>query len=668
MRKLKLSTLFLLLNLWAANCNAQEPGVPKRSFKEKIRYTPWVVGHGWNVVHDDAGKWFRNLFKTNDVWNITPYPLRFTCEKWLYDKDDNVGKTRGWSVEFIGAYNRYGVGNYLVDQGNPILVITPYKLFSFDLHAKYNFNKLVDLNKLFGAKQEVFQPYGTFGLGYTYRTLPAHPHSATINAGLGFNVWIYKGIGIQLQSLAKFGLKDKFPNSGSNYLQHSVGVVYQFALKPTADGSTYAGRFREKMKRTPWVIGYGWNIVHDDGGKWFKNLFNTDKTWNMAPYPIRFSLEKYLYADSSSKKGGWSVELMAAYNRYGIGNYLSDREPQVLVPVHYKLFSVDLHAKYNFNKLVDINKLFGAKKEIFQPYGTFGLGYTYRTLPTHPHTATLNGGLGFNIWMYKGLGIQVQSIAKFGLEDKFPIAGSNYLQHSFGLVYKLGIRSEEKRTEFREKMKTTPWVVGHGWNIVHDDAGKWFKNLFNADKVWNMTPYPLRFTAEKWLYSKEDSTKGSRRGWSVELMAAYNRYGSGNYLVDRGGNPVLVTTQYNLLSFDLHAKYNFNRLVNINKWFGSEKEIFQPYGTFGLGYTYRDLPAHPHTPTLNAGLGFNVWIYKGIGVQVQSIAKFGMKDKFPHSGSNYLQHSISVVYMLERKSTFGSNRYKFRKNYIKKVL
>jgi hypothetical protein len=452
MKKFKLLLLVLLIAFSAVKYHAQSGN--RSPFIEKLRFSPWVVGHGWNVVHDDGGKWFKNLFKVNEVWNATPYPLRFSAEKWLYNKNDTSGSTRGWSVELSGAYNRYGVGNYLFDTKTPVLVPIPYKLFSFDLHAKYNFNKILDLNKILGAKEEIFQPYGIMGLGYTYRTLPAHPNTVNLDVGLGFNVWIYKNIGIQVQSVAKFGLKNRFPTSGSNYLQHSVGIVYQINLKPKTGGDGYMHDFIEEMKQTPWVVGHGWNIVQDDAGKWFKNLFNVDKAWNMAPYPVRFTCEKYLYSkkDSTSAKRGWSVEFMAAYNRYGIGNILKDKTPTPeLVTKEYILLSFDLHAKYNFNKLVDLNKLMGAKKEIFQPFGTFGLGYTYRTLPAHPGCGTINAGLGFNVWIYKGIGIQVQSLAKFGLEDKFPHAGSNYLQHSISIVYKIERRTGNGGNRYKFK-------------------------------------------------------------------------------------------------------------------------------------------------------------------------------------------------------------------------
>jgi hypothetical protein len=51
--------------------------------------------------------------------------------------------------------------------------------------------------------------------------------AVTANIGLGFNVWVYKGWGLNVQSMAKFAINKA---TGRNYLQHSVGVVYRFNL------------------------------------------------------------------------------------------------------------------------------------------------------------------------------------------------------------------------------------------------------------------------------------------------------------------------------------------------------------------------------------------------------------------------------------------------------
>lgn len=208
-------------------------------FNAQMRQTPWIIGGGWNVVHDDAGKWFKNLFNTGKAWNIPPYPSRLTCEKVL-------DKEQGWSIELMLAYNRYGIGNFIDE--DRAFVTTQWSLFSADVMGKYDFNKLYDLNALMFKDQEIFQPYGTFGLGYTMRTMPRFPHTATFNLGLGFNAWIYEGWGIQVQSLAKFGLRAKFPFSGSNYLQHSIGVVYKFQPAPISLGKRYKFKKHEIKK------------------------------------------------------------------------------------------------------------------------------------------------------------------------------------------------------------------------------------------------------------------------------------------------------------------------------------------------------------------------------------------------------------------------------------
>lgn len=217
----------------------------------------------------------------------------------------------------------------------------------------------------------------------------------------------------------------------------------------------------------------------------------------------------------------------------------------------------------------------------------------------------------------------------------------------------------KKWAEFTMKMKTTPWVLGIGWSVAQDDGGKWFKNLFNVDKAWNMAPYPARITCEKFL--------DEEKGWSIELMAAYNRYGVDNFLSDKSPER-LVTAQSMLLSFDLCGKYNFNKLYDLNKLMFEGKETIVPYGVFGHGYTYRELAPHNHTATLNLGLGINIYVYKGWGIQLQSMAKFGMKAKFPTSGANYLQHSISIIYKLKPLQMHKSKSYKSKKNTIRKSL
>ncbi|MEO6303600.1 MAG: hypothetical protein ABIP51_10535, partial [Bacteroidia bacterium] len=68
----------------------------------------------------------------------------------------------------------------------------------------------------------------------------------------------------------------------------------------------------------------------------------------------------------------------------------------------------------------------------------------------------------------------------------------------------------------------------------------------------------------------------------------------------------------------------------------------------------------------NIGLGTNIWLTRALGINLQSIAKFGVSSRFPRSSSNYLQHSLSLIIKLQKgsKNPFIRPRYKWihRKN------
>ena len=208
---------------------------------------------------------------------------------------------------------------------------------------------------------------------------------------------------------------------------------------------------------------------------------------------------------------------------------------------------------------------------------------------------------------------------------------------------------------------STPWIFGLGWSAVHDDGGKWFTHLFQVDKTWNMAPYPGRTSCEKII----DTAKG----WSAEIVFAYNRYAVGNVIGRHrdAAPPALATNRAGIVSIDFHAKYDFNKIYDLNQLWGGQ-EIFQPFCVFGHGYTYSDKAPHHSYITMNMGLGFNVHIYQGFGIQLQSLAKFGMKNRFPTSGSNYIQHSIGLIYKMNPLQLHKSKSYKYKKHSIRKVL
>ena len=67
-------------------------------------------------------------------------------------------------------------------------------------------------------REDWFNPYVVFCLGGTYRTVRSLPNGSNLNIGFGFNIWLTKAVGVNFQSVAKYGVSKLFPKSSSNYL------------------------------------------------------------------------------------------------------------------------------------------------------------------------------------------------------------------------------------------------------------------------------------------------------------------------------------------------------------------------------------------------------------------------------------------------------------------
>lgn len=207
MKCFKLLLVAVLLSGFSATTLAQGPGRSKSKFMRAIQKTVWTAGLSGVVIDDDANA-FKKLFNVKDVWNLLPYPTKLSLEGFV---------DKGISVEGAFTYMRLKKGKILGD-GMPRAESST--LLAFDASAKY------DLNELIGDTKS-FSPYAIGGFGYTYRAVTGSKSAVTGNFGLGFNIWIYKGLGFNAQSMAKFALNKA---TGRNYLQHSIGVVYRFNL------------------------------------------------------------------------------------------------------------------------------------------------------------------------------------------------------------------------------------------------------------------------------------------------------------------------------------------------------------------------------------------------------------------------------------------------------
>jgi hypothetical protein len=180
------------------------PCKQKLGFKHFITKTPWRVQLAWNLVDDD-GRAYSHLFDVKNSWNFPPYPAKLAVEKEL---------NNNWNLELAFAYNKYKAGKTI----NGDVLTSDKSIFSIDLNAKYIL-----------TKKYLVEPFLLAGLGYTNRSTVRYAQTGTFNLGIGATVWVLDNqLGINLQGTGKFGL-DAPLKTLSNYLQHSIGVVYKFS-------------------------------------------------------------------------------------------------------------------------------------------------------------------------------------------------------------------------------------------------------------------------------------------------------------------------------------------------------------------------------------------------------------------------------------------------------
>lgn len=175
------------------------------------------------------------------------------------------------------------------------------------------------------------------------------------------------------------------------------------------------------------------------------------------------------------------------------------------------------------------------------------------------------------------------------------------------------------------------WMFGLSWSFI-DDNGEAFTKLFDVGGSYNFEYFPTKIMVDRYF----------RKGWSMEGLITYNKFYSNKQINDSTGLEGL------LFSGDLHVKYSFNRYFTGAKW-------FDPYISMGLGVTYRDVREQPITPTVNTTFGANFWFSRKWGAQIQTTGKLGLTADIYTGDSDYLQHSIGVVYRFTPKKRSSNN-------------
>ena len=215
---MKLRTCFFSLLFAAALQPAwSQDSIPELTARDSMVTSYWLAGVGINIV-DDSGEAFNNFTTIENQWNMVPYPSRVSFGRYFKS---------GIGLELIGTYNRYKAGNTI--DGQTIAEDIPY--WAVDSRISYDLNHLV-------GETGFFDPYLGAGLGYTDAS---NEGQATVNAVVGFRLWLSKQWGVDLNSSGKWRLADNV----TNHIQHAAGVVYRFGIE---EGLTRKGAEKAAMR------------------------------------------------------------------------------------------------------------------------------------------------------------------------------------------------------------------------------------------------------------------------------------------------------------------------------------------------------------------------------------------------------------------------------------
>ena len=188
---------------------------------------------------------------------------------------------------------------------------------------------------------------------------------------------------------------------------------------------------RSQDKDNPWMIGFGVNAIDHystnikgmtsnvgNPTKWYDQFFNLNDHYNYISAPSKLSLSRYM-------NKSFNAELA-----FTINQITQFGTTTLTKSVPY--FAIDVNAHYNINMLI-------GDTGFFDPYALLGGGFTMQSGDgdnnvVFKNQSSFNSGLGAQFWIYKGLGLRVQSMLKYFFND----GSYRHFQHSASIIYKFG--------------------------------------------------------------------------------------------------------------------------------------------------------------------------------------------------------------------------------------
>ena len=199
MKRIKISLASLALIATVGSVQAQDEN------------NKWSIGFGVNTVDirtpHEFGDFLKDWGGPSDL-NVLPAITKLSVARYI---------GAGFSAEVDGSLNKIKKGFNGVSQDE--------SFWNANLQAKYA------LRRLFTTESGWFDPYLKLGGGYTsYKSEYAEKDGGVkLLAGGGINFWFTDHLGLNVQT----GYNHGFQKDGTDYFQHSAGIVIKFGAKDT---------------------------------------------------------------------------------------------------------------------------------------------------------------------------------------------------------------------------------------------------------------------------------------------------------------------------------------------------------------------------------------------------------------------------------------------------
>ena len=199
MKRIKISLASLALIATVSSVQAQDEN------------NKWSIGFGVNTVDirtpHDFGQFLKDWGGPSDL-NVLPAITKLSVARYI---------GAGFSAEVDGSLNKIKKGFNGVSQDE--------SFWNANLQVKYA------LRRLFTTESGWFDPYLKLGGGYTsYKSEYAEKDGGVkLLAGGGINFWFTDHLGLNVQT----GYNHGFQKDGTDYFQHSAGIVIKFGAKDT---------------------------------------------------------------------------------------------------------------------------------------------------------------------------------------------------------------------------------------------------------------------------------------------------------------------------------------------------------------------------------------------------------------------------------------------------